>query len=196
MAKKGVKLSFSLAKDVREVVGRVLGDNGQATTGGSASTQPRKPRFYQAPAGGIATPISSTQPSSAVCTLMKFNAAGTTLEPTNTTETVFSFTSFSAGEIFEGKQVGGKIFANSAKLKSGGMLRGLAEVDFDDTTETVDVSITFTRVVGVAVGEIVTTVNYIGVSGDQNGECYVWYHGDREGATDGTFDLISARCPV
>lgn len=195
MAKKGVKLGVGLAKDVREVVGRVLGDNGQATTGGAAETQPRRPRFYQAP-DGIPTPFSSTQPSSAVCTLMKFNATGTTLEPTNTTETVFSFTRFSAGEIFEGKHVGGKIFANSSKLKSNGMLRGTAEVDFDDTTATVDVSITFSRLVDVAVGEIVTTVNYIGVSGDKNGECYVWYHGDREGATDGTFDLISARCPV
>ena len=119
MAKKGVKLSFSLAKDVREVVGRVLGDNGQATTGGSASTQPRKPRFYQAPAGGIATPLSSTQPSSAVCTLMKFNAAGTTLESTNTTETVFSFTSFSAGEIFEGKAGRRKDIREFCETKSG-----------------------------------------------------------------------------
>jgi len=194
--KKGVKLGLNLAKDMRTVVSQVLGDNGRESKGGFPPTQSRQPRFYQAPAGGIAAPANSTTPSSATCTLMKFNAAGTALETTSTTETVFSFASFSAGEIFEGKQVGGKIFANSAKLKTGGMLRGLAEFDFEDTTATVDVSITFSNIDDVTVGQVVTATNYIGYSGDQNGECYVYYHGDGTGNEDGTFDLMGARCPV
>jgi len=45
---------------------------------------------------------------------MKWNAAGTALEVTNTTETVYSFSAYAADSIFQAKQVGGKIFADPA----------------------------------------------------------------------------------
>ena len=71
-----------------------------------------------------------------------------------------------------------------------------AEFDFDDTTATVDVEVTFSRLTDVTIGQVVTATNYIGYSGDQNGECYVYYHGDGTGEEDGTFDLMGARCPA
>lgn len=45
---------------------------------------------------------------------MKWNAAGTALEVTNTTETVYSFSAYAADSIFQAKQVGGKIFADAS----------------------------------------------------------------------------------
>ena len=77
-----------------------------------------------------------------------------------------------------------------------GVVRGTAESDFDDTSVTVDVEVTFSNIDDVAVGQVVTATNWIGYSGDQNGECYVYYHGDGTGEEDGTFDLMGARCPV
>jgi hypothetical protein len=104
--------------------------------------------------------------------------------------------------------IGGDIYIKATRTKTGdyiaeiggvaknGVVRGTAEVDFDDTTTTVDVSVTFSNIDDVAVGQVVTATNYIGYSGDQNGECYVYYHGDGTGNEDGTFDLMGARCPV
>jgi hypothetical protein len=104
--------------------------------------------------------------------------------------------------------IGGDIYIKATRTKTGdyiaeiggvaknGVVRGTAEFDFDDTTATVDVSVTFSNIDDVAIGQVVTATNYIGYSGDQNGECYVYYHGDGTGDEDGTFDLMGARCPV
>lgn len=104
--------------------------------------------------------------------------------------------------------IGGDIYIKATRTKTGdyiaeiggvaknGVVRGTAEFDFDDTTTTVDVSVTFSNIDDVAIGQVVTATNYIGYSGDQNGECYVYYHGDGTGDEDGTFDLMGARCPV
>ena len=104
--------------------------------------------------------------------------------------------------------ISGSIFIKAMRTKAGdyiaevggvsknGVVRGTAEVDFDDTTTTVDVEVVFSNVADVNIGQVVTATNWIGYSGDQNGECYVYYHGDGTGEEDGTFDLMGARCPV
>ena len=141
--------------------------------------------------------------------------SGTTLGTASCTIQVINKTN---GQISDGESVdvlnlsdtaiGGDIYIKATRTKTGdyiaeiggvaknGVVRGTAEVDFDDTTATVDVSITFSNIDDVAVGQVVTATNYIGYSGDQDGECYVYYHGDGTGNEDGTFDLMGARCPV
>ena len=131
MAKKGVKLGLNLAKDMRTVVSQVLGDNGRESKGGFPPTQLRQPRFYKAPSGGVAAPANSTTPSSTACKLMKWNSGGTAFEETGVTETVYSFSAYAADEIFQGKTVAGRVFAD----KSGGeSMPEFAVVDFAYTT--------------------------------------------------------------
>lgn len=127
----GINFSEKLARDVKTATGLVLGNRGNETVQAFGRTNVRQTRFYKAPGGGIAAPSNSTTPSSATCTLMKWNAAGTALEVTNTTETVYSFSAYAADEVFQAKQVGGKIFAD----KSGGeSMPDFAVVDFAYTT--------------------------------------------------------------
>ena len=130
MAKKGVKLGLNLAKDMRTVVSQVLGDNGRESKGGFPPTQLRQPRFYKAPSGGVAAPANSTTPSSTACKLMKWNSGGTAFEETGVTETVYSFSAYAADEIFQGKTVAGRVFAD----KSGGeSMPDYAVCDFEIT---------------------------------------------------------------
>lgn len=129
MAKKGVKLGLNLAKDMRTVVSQVLGDNGRESKGGFPPTQLRQPRFYKAPSGGVAAPTNSTTPSSTACKLMKWNSGGTAFEETGVTETVYSFSAYAADEIFQGKTVAGRVFAD----KSGGGADPLAWASHDFT---------------------------------------------------------------
>lgn len=89
----------------------------------------------------------------------------------------------------------GNLIAQNPARRNG-VVRGLAEVNFDDTDGVVDVRITFSELADIAVSDVVTATNYIGYSGDRDGECYVYYHGDGTGNEDGTFDLMGARCPV
>lgn len=114
MSGDGVNFSEKLARDVKTATGLVLGNRGNETVQAFGRTNVRQTRFYKAPGGGIAAPSNSTTPSSATCTLMKWNSAGTALEVTNTTETVYSFSAYAADSIFQAKQVGGKIFADPA----------------------------------------------------------------------------------
>jgi len=126
----GINFSEKLARDVKTATGLVLGNRGNETVQVFGRTNVRQTRFYKAPGGGIAAPSNSTTPSSATCTLMKWNAAGTALEVTNTTETVYSFSAYAADEIFQGKTVAGRVFAD----KSGGeSMPDYAVCDFEIT---------------------------------------------------------------
>jgi len=131
MSGDGVNFSEKLARDVKTATGLVLGNRGNETVQAFGRTNVRQTRFYKAPGGGIAAPSNSTTPSSATCTLMKWNAAGTALEVTNTTETVYSFSAYAADSIFQAKQVGGKIFADAS---GGESMPDWAVVDFAYTT--------------------------------------------------------------
>jgi hypothetical protein len=76
-----------------------------------------------------------------------------------------------------------------------GMVHGLLQSDITDTTTQVDVSVTFSLLEDVSVGDIVTALNIIGYSGSLGGDAIVFYHGDGTGNEDGTYTLMGARCP-
>lgn len=78
---------------------------------------------------------------------------------------------------------------------SSGIFHGTAENIFDDTEASVNVLVTLSLLKEVTVGQTITALNYVGHSGNQGAECYVYYHGDGTGNADGTFSLLSARCP-
>lgn len=140
MSGDGVNFSEKLARDVKTATGLVLGNRGNETVQAFGRTNVRQTRFYKAPGGGIAAPSNSTTPSSATCTLMKWNAAGTALEVTNTTETVYSFSAYAADSIFQAKQVGGKIFADAS-----GPSEAIAIPSIYPVTTTTDSDLEFTR---------------------------------------------------
>ncbi len=85
---------------------------------------------------------------------------------------------------------------NAVPAITNGMVHGVSQEDFTDTSTQVDVQVTFSTLPDVNVGDIVTAINYIGYSGDLGGECFVYYHGDGTGNEDGTYSLMGARCPV
>jgi hypothetical protein len=81
--------------------------------------------------------------------------------------------------------------------KSGaGMVHGVLQSDITDTSTQVDVSVTFSLLEDVSVGDTVTATNVIGYSGSAGGDAIVWYHGDGTGNEDGTYTLMGARCPA
>lgn len=137
----GINFSEKLARDVKTATGLVLGNRGNETVQAFSRTNVRQTRFYKAPGGGIAAPSNSTTPSSATCTLMKWNAAGTALEVTNTTETVYSFSAYAADEVFQAKQVGGKIFADPVGVESS----PIAIASIYPVTTTTDSDLEYTR---------------------------------------------------
>jgi hypothetical protein len=86
-------------------------------------------------------------------------------------------------------------FTSATKVGQG-MVHGLLQSDITDTTTQVDVSVTFSLLEDVSVGDIVTATNVIGYSGSAGGDAIVWYHGDGTGNEDGTYTLMGARCPA
>jgi len=84
---------------------------------------------------------------------------------------------------------------DSVPAVTNGIVHGVSLENFTDTSTQVDVQVTLSNVEHVSVGDIITSLNYIGYSGDLGGECYVYYHGDGTGNEDGTFSLMGARCP-
>lgn len=84
----------------------------------------------------------------------------------------------------------GDYLAEAVEVSSG-IVRGTSEIDFDDTTLLVDIEVTLSFVSGVVAGDIIQTTNWIGYSGDKDGEVFAWIHSDGL-----TFDLIGARCPA
>lgn len=84
----------------------------------------------------------------------------------------------------------GDYLADITQVKSG-IVRGTSEIDFDDTTLLVDIEVTLSFVSGVVAGDIIQTTNWIGYTGDKDGECFAWVHEDGV-----TFDLMGARCPA
>jgi hypothetical protein len=84
----------------------------------------------------------------------------------------------------------GDYLADITQVKSG-IVRGTSEVDFDDATLLVDIEVTLSFVSGVVAGDIIQTTNWIGYTGDKDGECFAWVHEDGV-----TFDLMGARCPA
>ena len=129
---EGVKIGLGLAKDMRTVVQQILGNNGQESNGRFPATNQRQPRFYKA-TSGIAAPANATTPGSATCTLMKFNTAGTALEATNTTETVYSFSAIATDEIFAAKTTAGKIFAETSAGTTDEYCSFAPRKTYDDT---------------------------------------------------------------
>lgn len=129
------------------------------------------------------TDITHTSATSTGSNLLVSSGSGpiTIIEPPTTTGTQFLKCVFGGGSV--------------EKVRNG-VVRGTSEENFDDNTPSVDVTITFSNLEDISVGQTVTATNYIGYSGDIGGECYVYYHGDGTGNEDGTFDLMGARCPV
>lgn len=84
----------------------------------------------------------------------------------------------------------------SNNQQRNGVVHGTAEFEFSADTANVDVLVTFSELPDVNAGEVVTAINYIGYEGDQDGECFVYYHGDGTGNGDGTYSLMGARCPT
>ena len=152
----GINFSEKLARDVKTATGLVLGNRGNETVQAFGRTNVRQTRFYKAPGGGIAAPSNSTTPSSATCTLMKWNAAGTAIEVTNTTETVYSFSAHAADEVFQAKQVGGKIFADSAVTDLAIKMFRIIELKATEAFDTTDSS--FTGIV-VSDSTVITILN-------------------------------------
>jgi len=73
-----------------------------------------------------------------------------------------------------------------------GMVRATADIDFDETNTTFDVTVTFSNVAGIDATDTLTVNNHLGFDGDINAKCYVWVHGD----TSNNYDLIAAECPA
>jgi hypothetical protein len=149
------------------------------------------------PSGGIPA-RSGTTLGSASCTIQVIDkdndqiSDGETVDVLNLSEVAIGGDAY----IKATRTKTGDYIAEVGGVAKNGVVRGTAEFDFDDTTATVDVEVTFSRLTDVTIGQVVTATNYIGYSGDQNGECYVYYHGDGTGEEDGTFDLMGARCPA
>jgi len=89
-----------------------------------------------------------------------------------------------------------KCLFSPAVPASAGMIHGVLQSDITNTSTQVDVSVTFSLLEDVSVGDIVTATNVIGYSGSTGGDAIVWYHGDGTGNEDGTYTLMGARCPA
>ena len=149
------------------------------------------------PAGGIPA-RSGTTLGSASCTIQTIDKDTNQVDDGEEVDVLNLSDSAISGSIFikAMRTKAGDYIAEVGGVSKNGVVRGTAEVDFDDTTTTVDVEVTFSNIDDVTVGQVVTATNWIGISGDLGGECYVYYHGDGTGNEDGTFDLMGARCPV
>ena len=71
----------------------------------------------------------------------------------------------------------------------GGMVRGKAVASYLTTDPSVIAEITYSEVDDVAVGDLVSANNIIGLDGDVDSSLYVWCHGND------VFDLIAGKCP-
>jgi len=191
MSSNGVTLSESTALKFEKASNQVLNDRGVETKQLDEEPRRRSGRFYRTPANGVSAPSSATEPSSASCIKMIFNGSGTELEATTSEETIYFRRAMPGSRIVEVMTIAGKQFA-IAPAVANGIIRGLAQTSFLTTAATVDVQISFSNVANVNVGDIVTAVNFLNRSGDDNAPCYVYAHGDESE----TFDLLDVECPA
>ena len=111
----GVKLSKPLAIRTKRVVEQFEQDRGTGGKVPRTTAPPRRQRRKYRATEDFPAPVSETEPSSAMCTLLMFD--GTEFVDTATEEKVYSCASISMGTVFNVSQIGGIPFAEDAPRK-------------------------------------------------------------------------------
>ena len=147
--------------------------------------------LVKTPSGGIPA-RSGTTLGSASCTIQVIDKSNDQISDGESVDVLNVSESAIGGDVLikATRTKTGDYLADIKQVKSG-IVRGTSEIDFDDTTLLVDIEVTLSFVSGVVAGDIIQTTNWIGYSGDKDGEVFAWVHEDGV-----TFDLMGARCPA